>query len=137
MAKGQQTRPLPDVTRDEEAFWTGGRNGDLMIARCTRCFYFVHPPVDFCPACQGREVLPKRVSGRGTVFSYTINHKAWVPNLDVPYCIALVELAEQSGLRLPTNIVDCSMADVCIGMPVEVCFEKADDLYIPLFRPVP
>jgi hypothetical protein len=46
-----------------------------------------------------------------------------------------VELPEQAGLRLTTNIVGCAPNDVEIGMPVEVTFETFEDIALPLFRP--
>jgi uncharacterized OB-fold protein len=60
----------------------------------------------------------------------------WTPALEPPYVIALVELEEQPGLRLTTNIVDCAPKDVWIGLPVQVRFVESDDLYIPVFEPV-
>jgi len=128
-------RPLPALNDDNRAFWTGGREDQLMIARCSDCGYRVHPPTGFCPACESREVLPEAVSGRGTVYSFTVNHKAWIPGLPVPYVLALVELEEQAGLRLPANIVDCDPVDVAIGMRVSVRFETVEDLHVPLFGP--
>ena len=68
--------------------------------------------------------------------SFTINHKAWVPGLAIPYVLALVAIEEQHDVRLPCNIVDCAPEDVSFDMPVEVMFEQAEDLWIPLFRPV-
>jgi uncharacterized OB-fold protein len=127
---------LPAVNDDNRAFWTGGAEGALMIARCADCAYYVHPPVGFCPRCESRNVAPERVSGRGEVFSYTVNRKAWLPGLPVPYVLALVELDEQAGLRLPSNIVGCDPDSVRIGMKVAVRFERVEDLYVPLFGPV-
>jgi uncharacterized OB-fold protein len=127
---------LPAVNDDNRAFWTGGAEGALMIARCADCAYYVHPPVGFCPACESRNVAPERVSGRGEVFSYTVNRKAWLPGLAVPYVLALVELEEQAGLRLPSNIVGCDAESVRIGMKVAVRFETVEDLHVPLFGPV-
>lgn len=132
---GVPSRPLPAVNDDNRAFWTGGAEGALMIARCADCTYYVHPPVGFCPACESRNVAPERVSGRGEVFSYTVNRKAWLPGLPVPYVLALVELEEQAGLRLPSNIVGCDPESVCIGMKVAVRFEAVEDLHVPLFEP--
>lgn len=129
-------RPLPAVNDDNCAFWTGGGDGELMIARCHDCGYYVHPPTGFCPGCDGRDVVPEAVSGRGEVYSFTINHKAWLPNMSVPYVLALVELNEQAGLRLPANILDCDPDKVRIGMKVAVRFEAVEDLHVPLFGPV-
>lgn len=129
-------RALPAINDDNRAYWTGGSEGGLMIMRCTACRTYIHPPVRFCPACEGRAVEPEAVSGRAIVHSYTINHKAWVPGLKVPYVLALVELAEQAGLFLPTNIVGCDPESVRIGDAVEVVFDPVEDLHVPLFRPM-
>ncbi len=69
------------------------------------------------------------------VHTFTINCHPWEPGLEVPYVVAVVELVEQDGLRVTTNIVDCPPSKVWIGMPVEVVFEQIDDVYLPLFRP--
>ena len=94
----------------------------------------MHPPASPCPKCGG-EVAPEAVSGRGHVFTFTINRQPYNPEVDVPYVIAIVELVEQTGLRFTTNIVDCAPEDVTIGMPVEVTFEPAGDAWAPVFTP--
>jgi uncharacterized OB-fold protein len=75
------------------------------------------------------------VSGRATVMTFTLNHQPWVPAPDHPYAIAIVELEEQEGLRLTTNVVNCPAEEVRIGMPVRVVFEQHDDVWVPLFEP--
>lgn len=104
--------------------------------RCQRCGYWVHPPAGFCPGCESRDVSPEAASGRATVASFTINHQQWEPDLQVPYVLALVELDEQSDVRLVSNIVNCPPEQVRIGMAVEVLFEQHDDVWVPLFQPV-
>ena len=81
-------------------------------------------------------VVPEVLSGRGVVYAYTINHYRWLPDMEPPYVVAEVELVEQEGLRLMTNIVDSPLAEVRTGMEVQVVFAHHDDVYIPLFRPV-
>jgi uncharacterized OB-fold protein len=76
------------------------------------------------------------VSGRARVLSYTWNHQPWVPAPDHPYPIAIVEIAEQPGLRLMTNLVGCGADEVRIGLEVRAVFERHEDVYIPLFEPV-
>lgn len=129
-------RTLPVIDRDNEAYWTWGREGKLAIHRCAACEYYVYPPVPFCPKCESRDVAPQAVSGRGRVVTFTINHKAWVPELTEPYVLALVAIAEQDDVRIPCNIVDCAPDAVDFDMEVEVVFEQAEDLWVPLFRPV-
>jgi uncharacterized protein len=129
-------RPLPALNADTRAYWTGGERGELLIYRCRHCDYFVHPPVPYCPECESRDVGPYPVSGRGTVTTFTVNHKQWLPTLPVPYVVALVSIAEQDDVRLVANIVNCDPGEVEIGMQVDVCFEQCEDLWIPLFEPV-
>lgn len=128
-------RSLPAITSDNRAFWTGGENGALMIARCCDCRTYVHPPTSFCPACESRDIVPERVSGRGAVATYTINFRQWLPGQSVPYVLALVELDEDVTIRLPANIIGTEPANVFIGMPVEVVFEQVEDIHVPQFRP--
>lgn len=128
--------PIPQITDENGAFWTGGRDGELLINRCTACGYWIHPPTPRCPQCLSDAVAPQAASGRGTVYSYTINRQAWVPGLEVPFVIAMVELDEQRGLRLMTNIVDCPADAVEIGMPVEVAFVERGEAFIPVFHKV-
>jgi uncharacterized OB-fold protein len=128
--------PIPQITDENGAFWTGGRDGELLIIRCTSCGYWIHPPTPRCPKCLSDAVEPQAVSGRGTVYSYTINRQAWFPGLEVPCVIAMVELDEQPGLRLMTNIVDCPTEEVKIDMPVEVAFVERGEAFIPVFHKV-
>src|SRR3546814_9923382 len=86
---------------------------------CRACAHYIHPPVRFCPACESRDTVPIAVSGLATIHSFTVNHKAWLPGLAVPYVLALVELSEQAGLYLPTNIIGCDPETVRIGMRSE------------------
>jgi uncharacterized OB-fold protein len=129
-------RILPEVTDRNRHFWTGGATGELRFLRCDDCRYYIHPPVPICPSCHSKSLTPEAVSGRATLHTYSVNHQAWMPGPELPYVVAIVELPEQAGLRLTTNLVHCRIDDVEIGMPVQVTFEARDgDVWIPLFEP--
>ena len=128
-------RVLPRVTAQNEHFWRGGEAGELRFLHCGRCDTYVHPPAPVCPDCHGKGLAVRAVSGRATVVTYTLNHQPWVPSPDHPYAIAIVELEEQEGLRLMTNVVNCAAEDVRIDLPVQVVFERHEDVWIPLFEP--
>jgi uncharacterized OB-fold protein len=131
------SRVLPAVSAESAAFWTGGANGELLIYRCHACSRYYHPPVGACFRCHSRDVGPEAVSGRATVVTFTDNHHPWIGDaFPVPYVIAIVELDEDPEVRLTTQIVDCPVEDVRIGMPVHVEFEHHEDVWIPVFRPV-
>jgi len=130
--------PLPALEPETEHFWRACHEGRLEITRCRACGWYVHPPRPICPRCHDRDVGWEPVSGRATIASYTINHQRWMPGVEVPYAIGLVELVEQADLRLTTNIVGCSPDAVRIGMPVRVTFRPvSDEIALPLFEPDP
>ena len=130
-------RVLPQLNDLNRPFWTGGERGELCLLRCRACKHWIHPPAPICPACLARDVAPEAASGRARVASFTVNHQPWIPGFDPPYVVAIVELPEQTGLRLTTNLVGCAPSDVRIGMPVRVRFEQREDVWIPLFEPDP
>ena len=127
-------RKLPRLEPETEFFWTSGADGKLRIQRCGDCGTWQQPPLPRCAACGSEAVAPQVTSGKGRVASYTINHEAWVPGLEVPFVYAVVELAEQAELYLFTNIL-APVDAVRRGMPVTVEFEQHDDVWLPMFRP--
>lgn len=137
-------RLAPSPSAESNAFWTGGRNGDLVISRCHACGHFFHPPGPICWRCRSTDVAPEPVSGRATVAAYTVNRQPWIPGFEPPYVVAMVELAEEPDVRLMTNIVGIAVQDVRVGLEVEVFFEdwtamtgeEDSRMWIPLFRPV-
>lgn len=133
---GLTARMLPPLTPENRHFWTGGAHGELRILRCAACDRWVHPPRASCPTCGGA-LVPEAVSGKGTVFTFTVNRHPYNPVVPLPYVIAIVELREQEGLRFTTNIVNCVPEDVVIGMPVKVRFEDHGEIYVPVFEPDP
>jgi uncharacterized OB-fold protein len=133
-ALAQAPRILPELDDLNRAYWTGGRNGELLILRDHKTGHWIHPPERV--ALDARDsVEPAPVSGKGLVFTFTVNHHRFHPEVPVPYVIALIELAEQAGLRVPANVVNCDPGDVYIGMPVRVRFEPRGDIFIPVFEP--
>ena len=128
-------RILPKVTPQNEHFWKGGAQGELRFLRCGDCKHFIHPPQPICPQCLSKNLAVGAVSGRARVLTYTINHQTWIPGMPPPYVVAIVEIVEQKGLRLMTNVVHCPLDEVKIGMPVRVVFEAHDEVFLPLFEP--
>jgi uncharacterized OB-fold protein len=128
------SRKLPALTTDTAPFWQGGAAGLLNIHYCGSCRRYFHPPNPICPACNSFDVAPRPVSGQGRVVTFTINVQPWTAELKDPYVVAIIELAEQSNLRLLSNIVGCNPDTVTIGMPVSVTFERHEDVWIPLFE---
>jgi uncharacterized OB-fold protein len=80
------------------------------------------------------------VAGTGTIYTFIVQRQPAVVGYfdQVPYAVALIELDEQPGLRLPGLVVDIDPDDVAIGMRVEVDLRPlaGGDFSIPVWRPV-
>lgn len=128
-------RVLPLVTPENEHYWKGGARGELVFLRCGECGTYVHPPSPVCPECLSRELAPAAVSGRARLLTWTVNHHRWIPGFEPPYLIAIVEIEEQRGLRITTNLVHCTAEELRMDLPVRVLFEERDDgIFLPLFE---
>ena len=128
-------RRVPILDELNRGFWTAGSDNELRLRRCQNCRYWVHPPRPVCPKCWQRDLPWESTSGRATLYTYTLNHKVWNPDIRVPYVIGIVELLEQTGLRLTTNVVNCTARDLYIGMALRVTFEQQGEHFVPLFEP--
>jgi len=128
-------RPLPQLTDSNRFFWTSGEDGKLRFLKCSDCNNLIHPPVPVCDKCLSRQQEVTEVSGRATLVGVTVNHQMWMPMIEPPYVIGLVEIEEQPSVRLTTNIVQCEEEDLAIGMSLQVEFEHYEDVYLPVFRP--
>lgn len=127
--------PVPDI--DSQFFWKGLREHKLLILRCGDCGYWIYSPLASCPQCLSFNVAPEPVSGRGTIYSFTVVHREFAQGIKPPYVAAFVDLDEQPALRLLSNIVNCRVSDVEIGMPVRVVFHDiTDDVGLAFFEPV-
>lgn len=131
--------PKPFIPPAEVArfFWDAAQQHRFVLQRCEACGCYVHWPQLRCPGCGSGRLAEAELSGRGTVYSFTIVHHVFNPAFadDVPYNLAIVELDEQPGLRVLTNIVGCENDALRIGMRVEVTFEDRDGYSLPQFRP--
>ena len=127
-------RVLPALDDENRFFWTSGESGVLRFLRCQACGYHLHPPGPRCPRCWSRDLAPEAVSGRGEVFSFTVNHHSWDGSTE-PYAIVVVAFPEQDDLRLTSNLVGCPLDDVRIGMAVRVTWEQHGEVWFPLFEP--
>ncbi|HEY7106652.1 MAG TPA: OB-fold domain-containing protein [Acidimicrobiia bacterium] len=113
----------PAVTEETEAFWAGAREGRLLVEHCPACGADSFPPRGICRACRSRETTMTEVTGPGRVYSYTVNFQRWMPDLEVPYVIVLVEFPDHPGVRVVGRLRGCEPEDVAIEMEVEVGFE--------------
>jgi uncharacterized OB-fold protein len=122
--------PVPDA--ETAPFWEAVAAGRLDLQRCRSCHRHVFYPRSLCPHCGGVDLDWVTVSGNGTVYSFTVVHRAPAEfQAEAPYVVALVELEE--GVRMLTRLVEVEPAEVRVAMPVEVILRGEPPL--PYFRP--
>ncbi|MBC3843145.1 hypothetical protein GXW82_31970 [Streptacidiphilus sp. 4-A2] len=106
----------------------------MRFQRCDDCGTPRFPWLPGCNACGSARWTAQAASGEGTVYSCVVVHHPLPAAFDRPYAVALVELAE--GVRMVSNVIGADPAQVRIGQPVRLCFERCDEeLTLPLFRP--
>ena len=129
-------QPAPDF--DTEGFWEATARGELAMCRCTECRLWHQPPLERCRRCAGPTAF-EAVSGTGEVYSFIVVRQPSVPGYvdEIPYVVAIVELDDQEGLRLPTRLVGIEPDDVEVGrrVHVEMTPLPGGDYVVPLFRP--
>jgi uncharacterized OB-fold protein len=127
---------LPTVEDESRPYWEAAKQGRLLIKRCNACGEVHHYPRPFCPTCWSEDVEWLEVSGRGTLYTYSVVFRNDTPPFNEwgRYVPAVVELEE--GPRLMTNIIDAEPESLFVDMPVEVAFrDLTDDWAAPIFRP--
>ena len=136
MPEGQ--KPLPQPDEQTQFYWDAARRHELHILRCQDCQTYIHYPKPICWNCHSDNLKPERVSGRGTVYTYSVVRQNPMPPFRerVPYAVGIVELEE--GPRMMSALVEARPEDIRIGLPVEVVFEREggdDGMVVPRFRP--
>jgi uncharacterized protein len=131
----QLPAPAPAVNPETAPFWAATARGELLVKQCEDCASLIWYPRSICPECGSLRTRWQPVSGRGRVYSYTVNHRGEGPYRDCgPYVLAYVELDE--GPRLMTNIVEAGEGELAVGLPVEVVFhDTGEGNALPRFRP--
>lgn len=128
--------PIPDVLT--QPFWDGCRRGVINVQCCQSCRRLRHRPSAGCHWCGEQRVDWMELSGRATVYTYTIVHRAFHPSFadEVPYIVALVAAEEDPTVRFHTRIVECELSQIYVAMKVEVVFRKeSDGTVLPFWRP--
>lgn len=136
MSENSPQRPLPDTRNAGAPYWRAAAEGRLVLPRCVPCAAAFWYPRWHCPRCGSDRIEWISARGTGRVHTYTVVRQSGDPffRTRLPIVVAMVELDE--GPRLLSNLVDCDVGAIAIGMSVIVHFEPAQGGFaIPLFRP--
>jgi uncharacterized OB-fold protein len=131
-------KPAPQVTALTQPFWDAAGKGELRMQKCGACGHIRFPIGPVCTVCLSDKSDWVKMSGRGTVLSHLVFHRAYSPAWKghVPYSVAMVQLPE--GPRMFTDIVDPERKYIdqdLVGRTVEVWFDLVEgDATVPRFK---
>jgi uncharacterized protein len=128
-------RALPAPDNASAHYWQSAAEGKLVLQRCVTCGAYQFYPRALCTSCAG-ETEWVDASGRGSLYTFTVirqNRSEAFKDLS-PYAVGIIDLEE--GVRMMSNIVDCDVDRLEVGMALEVLLLKAaDDVGLPFWRP--
>ena len=128
----EDVRPHEDTIT--EPFWAATRQRNLVIQRCDACGEHQHYPRALCTHCgaTAERLAFVEVSGAATLESFTEIARSIRPDIEAPYTVALVRLAE--GPVLMSHLVDAP-EPVC-DMELQLDWRPiGDGRHLPIFRP--
>ena len=119
------TDTLSAATPDTAPFWEAAAQGRLLIMHCNACGENHFYPRPICPFCMSADTAWLQVSGRGTIYTYTLLRRGPAP--------AYITLEE--GPTLMSVIVDGEASPIAIGQAVKVGFQPLaeDGPILPVF----
>ena len=132
------TRPLPTITPDNQEFWNSTKEHAAKLQRCNVCGNFWYYPGPVCHHCGAQDWTWTALSGKGTIYSFSVLERAKGNPYenDVPIAIVLVRLEE--GPVIMSNLFDYEPADLAIDAPVQMTYEDVnDEVTLAVFIPAP
>lgn len=101
--------------------WQGLKSGKILVPRCVACGYLRWPPASICPECLGSGTEWAEVAGAGTLWSFTVYHRALHPAFKeaIPYAVGIVEL--DAGVQMIGRL-GIPEDQLAVGMRLEAEF---------------
>lgn len=136
MLKSKQATvpPTPQRVRglDADVFWEHVAGRSLRLQRCGSCGTFRYPPAPVCPSCLADTSEWTPVAGAGTILSWVIYHRGYLPAYPPPYNVVSVRLDE--GPILVSNLEGPEPEGNWIGQRVRLIFtDMPDGFVLPRF----
>lgn len=128
--------PVPIPTSDTAPFWEAAAKQQLRLPYCNNCARHFFYPRSHCRYCHSDNVDWRKVSGKGRLLSYVINHKPFPEFQSAqPQVIAIVALDE--GVNILSQVVTDQPTPEALplGMPLEVVFLQRQGVSLPYFIP--
>lgn len=131
------TKPVPSPSPVDQPYWDGLALSRLQLPRCDRCGRFTQRRQLACVNCGAEDFTWAGVSGRGTIYTYTVVRQTWVAGFgeEIPYLIIAVQLDDAPGALLTTNLVgEFEIDDLDIGLPVLAAYEERGEATVLQFE---
>jgi uncharacterized OB-fold protein len=119
-------KPMPVMTEISRPFWQGLNEGEVRIQQCNQCEGWVFFPRRHCSHCLAHDLEWRPVSGRGTLYSYTLTRIPTLPEFadELPQMLAVVEL--EQGVRINSTLVGLEEDEIKVGMALKAVLDQVD-----------
>lgn len=132
MSDAAEADRSPAATSLTAGFWEAARQRILVRPVCAACGKSFFSPQIACPRCLSLQWTYQPSSGRGTIYSATVVHRAPYPGVTAPYRLAIVDLEE--GWSMLATVDGDPLQPLAIGTRVRVGWEtRTDGRVIPMF----
>lgn len=115
-------RPTPRRGVFDAPYWEHVAAGELRLQRCASCGHYRYPPGPVCPECLTPECTWEPLSGQGSLLAWTVFHRQYFPEIEVPYVVVAVRA--QEGPILIGNLAGASVGELTHNMPMRAVFEE-------------
>ena len=119
--------PVPVAEPDgvSAPYWSGLREGRLLVQRCGHCATWQFGPEWLCHACLSFDPAWVEVAPRGRIYSW---ERSWHPAHAAlkdhgPYLVVLVEVPHAGRVRMVGNLLGDPLQEVVVGAEVQGVFE--------------
>ncbi len=110
---------------DTGGFFAAAARGEVALRYCDGCGALLHLPRAYCWHCGGWDTGYRAVAPRARVYSWTVVEHQVHPAYQVPYTVALVELAGEPTARLVTCLP--GRPALRAGQELSACFERLEN----------
>ncbi len=132
MGTGIPATPPPVLGLYDGPMWRSIHERRMALQHCQDCGAWQYPPGPGCPACGSEALAWEALSGAGTILSWVIFHRQYLPAYPAPYNVIAVRLAE--GPVMISNLDGAAPEGSWIGRPVMLRYaEMPDGAVLPRF----
>lgn len=108
------------MTMYDEPMWDSIGERRWALQCCSRCSTFRYPPAPNCPECLSLDFEWKALCGDGTILSWVIFHREYLPEYKPPYNVVAVQLAE--GPIVVSNLIGNEPQGSWIDQKVKITY---------------